>query len=230
MQSAIWLVEHLNFATVARRATTRGHLVVVVCFFVILKSDHIEFCRTDSSYEILINRISISTTTISWSGWQSGKNTLSIKVYTIWSLTEPTTVKEKWMYNASVDYFKIFEPDFFVKFHSNEIINYQKEEEELVRGLITHEWPWPITYWGRKHLTIDQVISEGKKDVTQFPVRQIRSSAWKSSHLFILPGSGDLPYISYNRISSIRYTNGRKISYRSGSWKWGLICFRHSRT
>ena len=58
------------------------------------------------------------------------------------------------MYNASVDYFEIFEPDFFVKFHSNEIINYQKEEEELVRGLITHEWPWPIAYWDRSALLL----------------------------------------------------------------------------
>ena len=65
-------------------------------------------------------------------------------------------------YDASVN-FKIFEPDFFMKFYNNEIINSQKEEEDLVRGQIIREWPWLIAYWGRKHLTIDQVIANGAK-------------------------------------------------------------------
>ena len=30
--------------------------------------------------------------------------------------------------------------DFFMKLYNNEIINSQREEEELVRGQIIHEW------------------------------------------------------------------------------------------
>ena len=71
-------------------------------------------------------------------------------------------------YDASVN-FKIFEPDFFMKFYNNEIIDFQKEVEDLVRGQIIHEWPWLIAYWGRKHLTIDQVIAEGAKRCDTIP-------------------------------------------------------------
>ena len=46
-------------------------------------------------------------------------------------------------YDASVN-FKVFEPDFFTKFYNNEIINSQKEEEDLVKSLVTKEWPWLI--------------------------------------------------------------------------------------
>ena len=71
-------------------------------------------------------------------------------------------------YDASVN-FKVFEPDFYMKFYNNEIINSQREEEDLVRGQIINEWPWLIAYWGRKHLTIDQFIAEGAKRCDTIP-------------------------------------------------------------
>ena len=58
---------------------------------------------------------------------------------------------------------------------------------------MTHEWPWLIAYWGRKHLIIDQVISYGEKRCDTIPS--------KADLLFCLgeltlipPGFGDLPY------------------------------------
>ncbi len=96
-------------------------------------------------------------------------------------------------YDASVN-FKIFEPDFFMKFYNNEIINSsQKEEEDLVRGQIIHEWPGLIAYWGRKHLTIDQVIAESAKRCDTIPSKAELLYCLEELNL-ISPGSGDLPY------------------------------------
>ena len=94
-------------------------------------------------------------------------------------------------YDASVN-FKVFEPDFFTKFYNNEIINSQKEEEDLVKSLVTKEWPWLIAYWGRKHLTIDQVIAEGAKRCA-IPSKADLLYCLEELAL-IPPGSGDLPY------------------------------------
>ena len=95
-------------------------------------------------------------------------------------------------YDASVN-FKIFEPDFFTKFYNNEIINSQKEEEDLVRGQIIREWPWLIAYLGRKHLTIDQVITDGAKRCDTIPSKAKMLYCLGELNL-ISPGSGDLPY------------------------------------
>ena len=95
-------------------------------------------------------------------------------------------------YDASVN-FKIFEPDFFMKFYNNEIINSQREEEDLVRGQIINEWPWLIAYCGRKHLTIDQVIVEGAKRCDTIPSKAELLYCLEELNL-ISPGSGDLPY------------------------------------
>ena len=95
-------------------------------------------------------------------------------------------------YDASVN-FKVFEPDFFTKFYNSEIFNSQREEEDLVKSLITKEWPWLIAYWGRKHLTIDQVIAEGAKRCVSIPSKADLLYCLEKLAL-IPPGSGDLPY------------------------------------
>ena len=96
-------------------------------------------------------------------------------------------------YNASVD-FKIFEPEFFAQFHNNEIIESQKEEEDLIRNQILLEWPWFIVYWSRKHLTVDQVIGEGAKRC-DIPSKAELIVCLEELNL-VPPGSGDLPYLT----------------------------------
>ena len=95
-------------------------------------------------------------------------------------------------YDASVN-FKIFEPEFYMRFYNNEIINSQREEEELVRGQIITEWPWLVAYLGRKHLTFDQVIAEGAKRCNTIPSKADLLYCLEEFNL-ISPGSGDLPY------------------------------------
>ena len=50
-----------------------------------------------------------------------------------------------------------------------------------------------IAYWGRKHLTIDQVIAEGAKRCDSIPSKADLLYCLEELAL-ISPGSGDLPY------------------------------------
>jgi hypothetical protein len=89
-----------------------------------------------------------------------------------------------------------------MNFYNNETINSQREEENLVRGQIIHEWPWLIAYWGRKHLTIDQVIAEGAKRCDTIPSKADLLYCLEELNL-ISPGSGDLPYPTIQLVRSV---------------------------
>ena len=132
-------------------------------------------------------------------------------------------------YNSSMD-FKIFEPDFFMKFFNTEVIKSRRDEEEALTTQVLAKWPWLIAYyWSKKQIIVGQKFRNNAKAI-EIPSKDEVISCLEELNLTVT-GSGDMPYLTIevactHHSSTTHRNRDQEICFASYCKRWRSGCYR----